>query len=83
MGDYNYDEPNFMNLRSGYRARRDKVKNIGALFNIKHGFLIKEVLSEFEIDTSYQKFTQSYDSKSSGNSHVSLATYMFLIFWVS
>lgn len=69
LGDYNYDEPNFMNLRSGYRARRDKVKNIGALFNIKHGFLIKEVLSEFEIDTSYQKFTQSYDSKSSGNMH--------------
>ena len=69
LGDYNYDEPNFMSLRSGYRANDDRFKNIGVLFNLKHGFLVNGVLSEFEIDTSYQKFKQTYDSKTTEKMH--------------
>lgn len=66
LGNYDYDEPNFMNLRSGYQATEDKLKNIGALFNFKYGFLVGGALTEFEIDTSYQYLTHTYWSRTSG-----------------
>lgn len=66
LGNYDYDEPNFMNLRSGYQATEDRLNNIGVLFNYKNGFFVGGALTEFEIDTSYQELTQTYWSNSSG-----------------
>ena len=66
LGNYDYDEPNFMSLKSGYQATEDRFKNIGILFNYKNGFLVGGALTEFEIDTSYQDLTQTYWSNSSG-----------------
>ena len=65
-GSYEYEEPDFMHLRSGLAAKGDKLQNLGFLYNYKNSTLNNEYLNEFEFDISYQLMNQSYWSNSSG-----------------
>jgi hypothetical protein len=66
LGLYEYEEPTFMNLKAGVTADDDKFSNIGFVYNVKKPFLLKEYLTELEIDTGLQILTQSYWSNTSG-----------------
>ena len=66
IGSYEYEEPDFMNLRSGLVAEEDKIKNLGFLYNYKNSFLQGGYLDEFEFDIGYQIMRQTYWSNSSG-----------------
>ena len=65
-GSYEYEEPDFMHLRSGLAAKGDKLQNLGFLYNYKNSTLNNEYLNEFEFDISYQLMNQSYWSNSTG-----------------
>jgi hypothetical protein len=66
LGLYEYEEPTFMNLKAGVTADDDKYSNIGFVYNAKKPFLLKDYLTELEIDTGLQILTQSYWSNSTG-----------------
>ncbi len=66
LGVYEYEEPTFMNLKAGLTADDDEFSNLGFVYNVKKPFLLKEYLTELEIDTGFQILTQSYWSNSSG-----------------
>ena len=55
-----------MNLKAGVTADDDRFSNIGFVYNVKKPFLLKDYLTELEIDTGLQILTQSYWSNSSG-----------------
>jgi hypothetical protein len=66
IGSYEYEEPDFMNLRSGWKAEEDKLKNLGLTYNYKNSALVAGHLDEFEFDIGYQFLTQTYWSNGTG-----------------
>ena len=66
IGSYEYEEPDLMNLRSGWKAEEDKLKNLGLTYNYKNSALVGGHLDEFEFDIGYQILTQTYWSNESG-----------------
>jgi len=66
IGSYEYEEPDFMNLRSGVVAEGDKIKNLGFLYNYKNSVLVGGYLDEFEFDIGYQIMRQTYWSNGTG-----------------
>jgi hypothetical protein len=67
LGSYEYEEPKFMNLRSGSQAADDELANLGFLYNYKNAFINDDgFLNEFEFDSSYQFLTQTYWSNGTG-----------------
>ena len=67
LGSYEYEEPQFMNLRSGSQATDDELENLGFLYNYKNAFINDDgYLNEFEFDSSYQFLTQTYWSNGTG-----------------
>ena len=55
-----------MNLRSGWKAEEDKLKNLGLTYNYKNSALVGGHLDEFEFDIGYQILTQTYWSNGTG-----------------
>ena len=66
LGSYEYDEPKYMNLRSGSQAEKNQLENLGFLYNYKNAFIKNDYINEFEFDSSYQFLTQTYNSYETG-----------------
>ena len=66
IGSYEYEEPDFMNLRSGLVAEEDKFENIGLMYNYKNSALVGGYLNEFEFDIGYKILNQTYWSNGTG-----------------
>jgi hypothetical protein len=67
LASFEYEEPKLMHLRGGSQATDDQLENIGILYNYKNAFINDDgYLNELEIDTSFQRMTQSYWSNGTG-----------------